>query len=82
MENNTQKTNFMDTDIEEDIPDDSLYRSFDNDPNMLSKWYPKIQKCGIPTPKTLILKVPENIFTKKISEKAHLVSRGMNRSKG
>lgn len=63
MENDTKKINFMDTDIEENIPDDSLYRSFDNDPNMLSKWYPKIQKCGIPTPKTRVLKVPENIFT-------------------
>ena len=37
MENNTKKKIFMDTDIEKDIPDDSLYRSFDSDPNMLSK---------------------------------------------
>jgi len=35
---------------------------YKNNINNISNWYPKIKDCGIKTPKTFIIQVPENIM--------------------
>lgn len=37
------------------------YLTLQNNPNNISFWYPQVENCGIETPRTVIVPVPENI---------------------
>ena len=38
------------------------YNHLKENPNNISFWYPKIKDCGIPTPKTYIIDIPEEVL--------------------
>ena len=42
--------------------DFSLYETIKKNPDMFSKWFPKVKDCGIKVPKTAIIPVPEDVF--------------------